>query len=645
MTAIGGLVGVSGRRVEAAVIDRMATTLQSYGQDSTDKRCHSDRGMFRCLLKTTPEDSFDSQPMIDSRSGLWMVFDGRLDNRDELARLLGIGKEALMHMSDSRLALHCVAVFGEQSVTRFEGDFAVACFDSAKALLWLARDPLGCRPLFWCAHNGLIGFATMPKALFCIPGSVKEIDREVLHDYICLLPMRGESSFFKDVSRVEPGSITRFQRGVKSTRKYHSFEIGEELRLNSDEEYLEAFAEHLERAVACRLRATSPIGCHLSSGLDSSSVAAIAAKQLARKSQSLFAFTAVPREGFDGKVPAGHHADEGPGAREVASRFPNIEHVQVHTRQGALQDGWGSDVERLDRAPLNACNMTWAKAIEEEAQNRGIRVLLTGRLGNHSMSYQGWEYLPSLLARGKVFTWWKESAEVLRQFPRFGRRRLLSRSVNPLLPKSIWRLKESLRGRLRDVGSYSALNTGNFPKSFSRRRASQFDWDCSYQPWLNGREMRIAALNRFDTGEYSVFTNACNVEMRSPAMDRRLIEFCLAIPEDQYFRCGRPGWLLERLMGSILPKSFFGLPTKGLQFADWYEQFDLAVPALRRNLEKLASNPAAREILDLDGLVESLEGWESMEPGSLEQERIFRLRLLRGLSVGAFIRYTEPENE
>jgi asparagine synthase (glutamine-hydrolysing) len=645
MTAIGGLIGISGCRIDSSIVDRMASTLECYGQDSTGKKSYDDRGMFRCLLRTTPEDRFDLQPMIDRQTGIWMVFDGRLDNRNELRKALSFNNDVMSEMSDGQLALYCVRVFGEKSVSYFEGDFALASYDSSKNLLWLARDPLGSRPLFWCASNGYIGFSSMPKALFCIPGLVKEVDRQVMHDYLCLLPMPENSTFYKGVRKVAPGGIERFQNGVRTSRKYHTFTVQSELRLNSDEEYLEAFAEQFETAVRSRLRSNSEIGAHLSSGLDSGAVTAIAARQLAAASQSLTAFTSVPRRGFHGKVPPGHHGDEGPGAREVASRFANIEHVLVRTRQGALKAGMDLDVERLDRTPLNGCNMTWARAIEEEAQRRGIKVLLTGRMGNYSISYQGWEYLPWLLRSGKFATWWKECTGVLQHFPRFGRRRLLARSIHPLLPKTIWQLRQWFRGTTRDLDSYSPLNSTYFSDSVSRRRASKRGWDLTYQPWSDGRQMRVAALNRFDSAEYSVCANASNVEMRSPAMDRRLIEFCLSIPDNQFFRGGRPGWLLERMMGSTLPNQAFGLPTKGLQFADWYEQFDLAVPAIREELEKLASNSVSRELLDVDGLIKDLDQWESTEPGSVTQERMFRLRQLRGLTAGAFIRYAERENE
>ena len=645
MTAIAGLIATADRRIDASVIERMVNALRCYGQDSADSKCASDRGMVRCLLKTTAEESFDIQPMTDGRNGLWMVFDGRLDNRRELARELRLSSKDLDQMPDSLLAFQCVRELGEASVERFEGDFAIACFDKSRSLIWLARDPLGTRPLFWCTHDGLIGFSSMPKALFCIPGMAKEIDRASLHDYLCLLPMHGSSTFFKGVHKVEPGQIVSFRKGEKRTRKYHKFEYVKQLNLSSDDEYLEAFSEHLEEAVACRLRSNCWIGSHLSSGLDSSTITAIAAEQLAAKNKTLAAFTAVPREGFSGKVPAGHHGNEGHGAREVAARFSNVEHILIHTSRGSLKNGFDLDVERLDRAPLNACNRTWVRAIEEEAQRRGIKILLTGRLGNFSISYQGWQYLPSLFRRGKLITWWKECSDVLRQFPRFGRRRLLECTFNPLLPKTLWRFQQRVKGQSRNIYRDSALNAGLFSNSSLQRRAAAKGWDLSYQPWADGREMRMAALSRFDLGEYSLSANALNVEMRSPAMDRRLIEFCLAVPDNQYFRHGRPGWLLERLMRTTLPENFFGMPTKGLQFADWYEQFDLALPEIRRDLEKLASNAVAREVLDLDGLTESLDSWDTVEAGSLEQEQIFRLRLLRGLSIGAFIRYTEGENE
>ena len=160
--------------------------------------------------------------------------------------------------------------------------------------------------------------------------------------------------------------------------------------------------------MACRLRSSGLIASHLSSGFDSSTVTALAARQLAAQNKTLIAYTAVPREGFDGPVPKGRHGDEGPGARALAARFPNIEHHLICTTGTSPLDRLDESVQTLDRPPLNPCNLVWINAIRGGAAERGAKVLLTGAMGNMTISYTGREYLPWLFGQRQWAAWWRE---------------------------------------------------------------------------------------------------------------------------------------------------------------------------------------------------------------------------------------------
>ncbi|MCC7278928.1 MAG: hypothetical protein IT487_11525 [Chromatiaceae bacterium] len=338
MTAIAGLIHTDQAPIDPAVLQRMRNLLQPYGRDAQHLHREPGAGFLRTLLRTTPEDSLDRQPLVHAESQTLILFDGRLDNRDELAQALGIPSDQLRLMADSALALHACLRWETDAVDRLLGDFALACWQPRQSRLWLARDPLGTRPLYWHQTPRHFAFASLPKALFAIPGVEKAICEERLHDYLCLLPMIGPESFYKDIYRVEPGQILVLDGERVETRRYHRWDAETELKLPSDAAYLEAFSAELERAVACRLRSSGPIASHLSSGFDSSTVTALAAQQLAARSQRLIAYTAVPREGFAGPVPRNRHGDEGPGAKALAAlcqHRPPPDPLQRHQPAGA----------------------------------------------------------------------------------------------------------------------------------------------------------------------------------------------------------------------------------------------------------------------------------------------------------------------
>lgn len=346
MTAIAGLIRLDAAPVDAGVLERMQNILAPYGRDAQHHWRQGPAGLMRTLLRTTPHDNLDRQPLHHQDSGTRLVFDGRLDNRDELARELGLPPAEAALLADSGLALQAILRWDSGAPEHFVGDFAMACWRAGEQQLWLARDPLGHRPLFWHRQPGFFAFASLPKALFAIPGVPRAVCEERLADLLALIPMTGPESFYKDICRVEPGQVVTLQGGQVSSRRYHAFDPQRELHLASDDDYLEAFREKLEQAVASQLRASGSIASHLSSGFDSSTVTALAARQLqqAGRGQRLTAYTAVPRPGYDGPVPRGRHADESPGARALAARFGNIDHVLIDTQGASILDQLQEDV-------------------------------------------------------------------------------------------------------------------------------------------------------------------------------------------------------------------------------------------------------------------------------------------------------------
>ncbi|APX92750.1 hypothetical protein BWR19_07305 [Halomonas sp. 1513] len=645
MSAIAGLVQLDGQSVDRDTLYRMQALLTPYGRDAQHHWHQGNGALLRTLLRTTPEDSLDRQPLVDAANQMAMVFDGRLDNRDELAEALGLGPADTRLMADSDLALAACLHWDSDAPKHLLGDFALACWQPEQERLWLARDPLGMRPLFWYKRDTLFAFATMPKALFAIPGLTKAICEEQLHDYLCMLPMTGPASLFKEIYRVEPGHVVTLSGGAVTSHRYHRFDPHHEIHLDSDEAYVEALREHLDRAVASRLRAVGPIATHLSSGMDSTTVTAFAAQQLSQRQQPLIAYTAVPREGFNGPVPTGRHADEGPKARAVAERFDNIEHVLIRTDGTSPLDNLQTMTEELDRAPLNICNVAWASAIREDAARRGAKALLCANMGNFSISYDGLPYLASLLRSGRWTTLWSVYKELKQRHPSMTWRQMVRVCAAPLIPRSLWHAFEKSRGRAWMLSGHSAISPELSRRMNTRKRAKHIQFDLTYQPSSNSRQFRINTLFLTDTGEYNAAANIDGVEYRDPAADVRLMEFCLAVPDSQYLGDGQLQWLLKRLMADVLPAEILNAKTRGLQAADWYEQTEQALPELRAELQRLKAHHSAGDFLDLEALEKALDEWPDDGWANPEVERRFRFKLLRGLSVGTFIRYADESNE
>ena len=646
MSAISGIVSFDDVPVDRDAIRRMLRTLAVYGSDHSNSVYAGTSAFAWNGFIVTPEDRWDRQPIQDDESGLTILFDGRVDNREEMAAKCGICRVELAELSDAALVARLVKKTGRRAPDILRGDFALACWDFFNRKVWLARDPAGLRPLFWFSGPGFAAFSSMPKGLFCVPGIAKRLNKQYVEDYALLLPADGDQSLFDGVHRVIPGTVVTVDAAGGRSAAYHDFRNVSEVRLSSDAEYAEAFNERLDTAVRRRLRTEGGIASYLSSGFDSSSVAASAARLLAASQKSLSCYTAVPRDGFELNIDGPFHADEGPGAAAVAEMYPNIEHHLLRTGHLSPLRDLDEMIDLLDRPPLNLCNSVWVNEIQRQAASHDCRVLLSGAMGNATISYHGASYLAALL---RSFQWFALARIFLAPLRRrkFRTLRELARyTFGPFLPKWLWVFLEARAGRgfQSDPSTYTALNMDAGSKSRLKDRARELGWDLSYRPWSDGKAMRAAMLSRVDLGEYYILANARGVDQRAPTLDRDLAEFCLGIPESQYFRNGRSRSILVRAMQGKLPRAVLNSSTTGLQAADWFDGASRDLGGVRSTLDKLQTNQHVTEILDVAELQSLLESWPDDGWGSHAVDQAYRFKLLRGLTAGAFVGYHQPTN-
>lgn len=639
MSAIAGFIHFDGQPTDQSTVKRMQATLTPYGRDAQNHICIGNAAFLRTLLRTTPEDSLDNQPLIHRSSGAVLVFDGRLDNRAELADRLCIDSIALRAMADCHIVMRGLLEKKTGFIEALIGDFSLAFWDRNEQQLHLARDAMGIRPIYWHRHNDSLVFSTMPKGIFAFPGISRSIDHDTVNNLLCLLPQEGNRSFYKGIQRVRPG-----QHVVLTEKGYHErifFDVSTPAKVEarSDQEHIEALREITELAVRCRLRADTPISTELSSGKDSSTVTAIAARALAESGQRIQAYTSVPREGFDSSVIKGFHGDEGPGAKAVAAMHHNLDHHLFYLEGRTPLDGLDEFVEAMDRMPLNLSNITWSNGIKKLAASRGSRVLLNGAMGNFTISYDGIYRLPSLLLSGQWRKWAQECKKLTRHQRKPNWRMLLEFSAGPVIPGRVWMWLQRRRGRSWDLSEYSPISP-ELATEYSRKNS----WDLSYRPVRDGRKLMAECLTRMDLGDYYAAYNTFGVEVRSPLVDRRLITLCQTIPESLFLKDGDRCWLLKQAMKGLLPKELLSIRTHGLQAADWFESASQKREQFSQAVKDLDSYPSARQLLDLESMEELTRNWPSSGWDETQTHRAYRLKLLRGLSTGAFIRYVDNKN-
>lgn len=621
----------------------MLSSQRLYGPHAMGDWAEGGVGLGRCLFRTLPEDRFDRQPLQTADGRLTLVADVRLDNRAELASALGLSPARIDDRCDAALLLDCLDRWGERAVDRLIGDFAFACWDSRDQILLLARDFRGGRPLYFHRGKGMVAVASMAKGLHALAEIPYAPDAQTAADFLLLLPATETPSFWQGIERVPPGTILSVTRSAIAARRY--WQPARPDRGAPRHDYVDGLRHHLDAAVAARLRgANGHVGAHLSAGFDSAAVAATAARLLAGEGR-VTGFTSVPDPAHAPLEDRGRFADEGPLAAATAAFYPNIEHVLIRTGDRSPLATLDRDFSLFEIPLLNRCNMVWQIAIMEQAQQRGIGVVLSGEMGNMSLSYAGHEYLPELLGEGRLVELARVSGALLRHGA-LRWRGLASRLVLPFLPTAIERvIRERIDPVARDPMAHSALSASAFGAMAMAERAKARDLDLSYRPWRDGFAMRLWALGRHDPGNYyKGYLGGWGIDQRDPTSDRRLVDYMLAAPMAEYVAGGQFRSLPRRALADRLPALVLDEKRKGAQAADWHLGLGAARSDVRDELARLRACAPANELIDLDRLDQLEREWPDGGWGSGDVATAYRIALLRGLSVGHFLRKASGSN-
>lgn len=620
--------------------------------ESTNTWCDGEIALGRKLVSTVPEDRYDEQPVLTEDRRYLVVADLRLDDRDGLARELSRRPNDLANLSDAAVAALCLERWHEAAFDRLVGVFAIAAWDRRERRLLLARDFLGARPLFYHQGTRLFGFASMPAGLHALPQVPKGADYEAMVDALALFAPRSPRSPYRDIQRVMPGHycVVDAKGEVRQTRFWRP--NLEPLRLKTHADYVEGLREHLDQAVAAQLRGSGGrVAAHLTAGFDSSAVTTAAARLMQDEAGRITAFTACPREGY--AAPGGLRAiaDEGPIAAATAALYPNIEHVIVRTTGRSALD-------EIDRAStlyggpmFNLCNLVWSDLIHDEAQRRGLKVLLTGTMGNASLSYSGRAALPELFAKGRLSDWLR-LARAQRRSRLTHWRGVAWNTVAPWVPGPMFSALQRLSGRGGpDTSRYTALRRDLLRRLYAEAAAAdtgdnlvQQSLDYFERPFQNGQAERLATLAGDPGPIYKGVLGWWGLDTRDPTADRRLVEFSLRIPTEQFMYGGVPKALIRNALAGRAPPEMLKVGPRGYQAADWHEELTRVRERLKMEVENIALHPETQDLIDVERLQSLVDNWPSDGWGREEVIADYRLSLLRAVSVANFVRRASGAN-
>lgn len=556
MSGITGTLNLDGAAADRSLVGRMANRLAHRGPDGSATWFNGPVGMVHLMLHSTPESLVESQPLSNRSETLCLTLDGRIDNRDELCKLLADQSESEALPSDAQLLLRAYEKWGTACPERIIGDFAFAIWDHHERRLFCARDALGTRPLFYVHHRHRFLWSSEPRALLEDPDVRTSPDEGMIGEYLAAAITSNRDTLFQGIKRLPPAHCltVHLDRPDNAIRiwQYWNVDPNHRIRYRHDEDYAEHFLDLIKEAVRCCLRSHRPIRAELSGGLDSSSIVATACSLIRGGSVTSPGFETLSLT-FPGKA-----CDETSYILDMMHKWRLRGTLEVvpdsdpHDYAAQVRD----DLDLPDYP-----NGMMSMSLLAKARDKGAVVVLNGAGGDEWLGGSYYHYA-DLLRSGRLLSLmrrlWDDRKALSVAFPPCS---ILRLGMWPNLPRWLRVAGRRVIGR-QGLPRWIPPDFANRIALLERleiepgpRRCETFAQEDFYRTlwsgWqAQGNEAGDRALAR------------CTIESRSPFNDRRIIEFAFALPEEQRWRHGQPKFLLRQAMKGLLPESIRSRSTK-----------------------------------------------------------------------------------
>lgn len=536
------------------------------------KVCTKESAAFGYL--ETKRIPINKQIFFDSETKVLFTGKGRLDNNTDLLAQWG-----LPPLSDAEIMYCAWKRWGKDCVHHLRGDWAFAVYTDEE--LFLARDPHGYTALYYYTKNDHLFFSTSPKGIFALKCFTKRLNKEQFLNDLLLIPTpSSENTGYSDLKMIPPAHTLVFSRGqVKLTRYWFPENI--EVRnyknpLRYAEELLEIFRE------AVNVRLDEQTAAMLSGGLDSGSVAAIAAEL--KKNTTLQTFSHIPLYDVSPAGIKNRTLDESQNILAAAAFSGNISTTLLSSAHTSPTQSMVEVVDKMDLYFHGASNAFWMIDIYKNAKLAGFDSILTGEMGNGSISFPGVKQLlpwHHAAVRKRPASWIKQNILSLLRYR---------------LPYSPLRLEQKYANYTQ--ASYLREHYKNEALKTLKDRSEHLNYNFPTAKLAMIKTLGIGTNLRCAMGQR--MGDAYGIELRDPTGDLRVIEYCLSIPNEAFFSSSTSGKsILLDMMKNYLPQEVLYSPKKGLQSSDLVERFRNDRDGVEELLMVLSKNALVQEMFDV----------------------------------------------
>jgi asparagine synthase (glutamine-hydrolysing) len=545
-------------------------------------------------VHVTLESESDPMPLYDKDPDLTIVGDIRIDNRTELFAKLGISRFADTGYSDARLVLAAYQKWGGQCPEHLLGEFCFVIWDGALKQLFCSTDHMGVRNIFYYFDGEKFVFASSQAIIHAANGVSTGFNHNKLVGLIqpAAKHLFRDETWYKNIFPVPSASTLIVNKKGLHKHKYWTPEIGKELSFKSEADFTEAFQEVFFNAVGNRLRSNLPVTALLSGGLDSSAIVSVAAKILEKQGRELDVLSVVlPHDAGSSITDERYFIDQ-------FRSFPNVK-INYITAPG---QGFFSGLDTLaniSNDPNISSRHYLYTAFTERAGQLGSRVILEGLGGELGPTNYGDGVYAELFVK---LRWLRLYNELRDRKALTGESALMNLrgAVSPLLPAF---LTKYVKGKqpfpLSDIcliqqGLVAQLNDRVDSRELIHYGRPSWDHRVNQLQTLLGKQ-RKGFINFVQQES----------ELRYPFMDKRLLEFCLALPLDLKVNKGYKRYTVRAGLNGILPPEIQWRNSKTPFSPDYFPRYNRQLPQVREFLNNIAANDPVREIVD----IEKVKGW------------------------------------
>ncbi|HKJ67120.1 MAG TPA: asparagine synthase (glutamine-hydrolyzing) [bacterium] len=316
----------SSETISDSVVEHMLEVLEHRGPDDQEFYFNDQVGFGHCRLSIIDLSKNASQPMPNREETLWLMYNGEIYNYLELRQSLTAQGYQFKSHSDTEVIIYLYEEYGEQAVQHLNGMFAFTLWDTRRKQLFVARDRFGIKPFYYFFDGRHFIFGSEIKSLLQHPAVPAEVDYQGLADYFTFQFCLGEKTLFKNIQTLEPAHTLTFNVDGRIEKKEY-WNLDYTIDADHTADYFEStLLRLLEDTVRIELRADVPVGAHLSGGLDSSTMTALAASLLDSKIHT-----------FSGGFKDGEQYDETRYAQIVSKANGTIHHEIYPTARNFVE--------------------------------------------------------------------------------------------------------------------------------------------------------------------------------------------------------------------------------------------------------------------------------------------------------------------